>query len=228
MLILFVNSHQNRLRMNISATSFNNIPQEIASNILSKVYDFEALKNCETVSKLFNGTVNKFENYQTKKEEFFGKKFFPEIVKYPLPTGLVDALGGYKKILELPVCELGIRDQGGYPDWLKPKDLPGKICRGVIQDGRPFISFAFSQYQLFPLILGNGVKTIHPLRSAGEAADIWYSCGHHGRDFQLYLRKNETGEEIFSRLKNLFSNGYEGTGSKLTVLGENYLLPYGT
>ncbi len=200
---------------------------EIDLNILSQVNDFESLRNCETVSKLWNKLIKKFENYETAKEKYFVKKLMPKIDLFPI--GLVEALGGIKKICALPILSLTYERQSGkYIDWLAPEDLVGhNIWRGEDKYERPFITFSFKQFGIFPFTLGNGVRTIHKYdgNDTDLANNAWIGAGNKTRDYDYpYLSGNKM-HSVFDRLKELFSNGKEVQGSTLTILGASAILP---
>ena len=210
--------------MNVNGP-FNNIPIEVLSKILTEVNDMESLNNSETVCKLWNQTINKIENYETKKEEFFVNKLMPEIDTYP--PGLIDALGGKKKVYLLPILELTKEDDYGYIDWLQPEDVSGHaIWRGKDKYQRPFVTFSFKQFGIFPFLLGNGVKTYHK-RFTDPANTYWFGAGNKTIDFEYPCTEKMDMHPVFSRLKELFSTGieFDKNRNRITFLGASSLLP---
>ncbi len=89
----------------------------------------------------------------------------PELAYYPI--NLVKALGGYKKILSLPVLKLQELDDGReYIDYIEEKHLQGdQISRGETRDKRQFITFVYCIRNVAKKCLKREVRTIfqrHP------------------------------------------------------------------
>jgi len=202
---------------------------DITKSVLSCIDDMETLNKCEAVCVLWNKCITEQPDYQAQKEAFFVKKLMPKIALFPLE--LVDALGGMKKVYQLPIHNLLNQDEnfqrGKYIDWLKPEDLgEHKIYRGEDNLGRPFIAYSYKLLD-FPSF-GNGVKTVHRIY-VEDSNNNWTSMGHYGRSFhyRYYEGKQENQEDI-KLLKRLFSEEIVTEGSIVSSLGSWSLLPIET
>ena len=85
--------------------------KDTAAQILLPMGDFHSQRRCERVCKLWYDLFKACAHYQVAKEDYFATKIFPGIAHFP--TGLIEAFGGKKKVVQLPVlpknafCDLG-------------------------------------------------------------------------------------------------------------------------
>ena len=190
--------------------------KEIVNEIIDKIEDHSSLQNCEVVCKLWNEVIANRVDYQTEK----AIKLMPEIVNFPLD--LIDALGGLKKVYQLPILDLLNQEEHfarsfEYINWLSPKDLGcHKICRGIDMYSRPFVTFSYTEF--FPRTSEEyqRVCTIFK-RRPGSLSETWTSnrgpTGLSPKDFlndsidQKKYKLEEYGVDDIKELKTLFLKG---------------------
>jgi hypothetical protein len=194
--------------------------------ILKQIDDYEILKNCERVCWIWDMIIKNFEGYEVAKENYFAVKLMPELKLFP--KGLIEVLGGKKQVYLLPVLTLDyskVTDEGNYIDWLKPADLVGhSIWRGLDKFNRPFITFSYNQFGIYPFVSGTAVQTIHK-RKTKDNLNRWMDSGNKTRDFHFPSSPGNEMNEVLSRLYYLFSWGIELHGLKITTLGAFQFLP---